>query len=418
MLLHPVASTSVSPLKSITGWLEELGREFRYRVAPAPRALYADLAARDRSPADPRPVAACDFRSPQIDSTGGRYLYNLIHHVVGAGYLPAYRRNYRFLAGMKQKRYKRLLLDLPLCTYADETRLPTPALLLTDTPEVAAQSDAERVVLIDYADRRADGREIPLRFGMHPEIAAKHLASVEADTDTPRPNTIYFAGNIKPGQYDGDTIRDRYGLLTRIELFNRIIEGDTLPRPFIPRTPEELRRLGDGHPIALHVDHDLRLDYGDWLPAMRRADFFLACPGTRHPMCHNLIEALAVGTIPIVEYDRYTDPPLVDGVSCLAFRGADGAVEAIRRALAMPESERRSLRRGAREFYLHHHAPGSMVETILDAESRSMTLLVNEHRAPRVGEPPATAWEPIVQFAKAPRVAVGLPAGAPRKLAA
>ena len=53
-------------------WLEDLGREVRYRLGPKARRTYADLAARGHDPADTRPIAACDFRSPRIDSTGAR----------------------------------------------------------------------------------------------------------------------------------------------------------------------------------------------------------------------------------------------------------------------------------------------------------------------------------------------------------
>ena len=41
------------------------------------------------------------------------------------------------------------------------------------------------------------------------------------------------------------------------------------------------------------------------LDALAKADFFLACPGVGMPLCHNLIEAIAAGAIPILQYAAY-----------------------------------------------------------------------------------------------------------------
>ena len=60
-----------------------------------------------------------------------------------------------------------------------------------------------------------------------------------------------------------------------------------------------------------------------WLEALAKADFFLACPGVLMPLCHNVIESLVAGAIPILQYGSYLSPRLEDGINCLAFRDAD-----------------------------------------------------------------------------------------------
>ncbi|CAN0339532.1 unnamed protein product, partial [Ectocarpus sp. 4 AP-2014] len=327
-------------------------------------------------------LVACDFRSPLIDFVGGRYLYHLIHDLVSAGYTPVYRRNYRFLASMRSKSYKRMLLDLPLHTYASEGDLAQPELLVTDSPRVAQQTGIERSVLIDYEHRRAEADEFALQFGLNPTIVAERFEPIDADLESPRPNGVYFAGNIDDKGYDRDVLRDRYGVVTRRELIRLLQTTDQLPTPFVPTEPEAVERLSDGHPIALAIKAGCRVQPSDWLRQMAEADFFLGCPGTQMPMCHNLIEALAVGTIPILEYEQYTEPALKDGVNCLTFRGADDALAVLRRALAMSLAEKNHLRRGAHEFYRRHHAPGQMVESMLAVEANPVTLVMNDYRVP------------------------------------
>src|SRR3990167_5062911 len=48
-------------------------------------------------------------------------------------------------------------------------------------------------------------------------------------------------------------------------------------------------------------------------------DFFLAPPGVQMPLCHNIIEAIAVGTIPFTNYYNWFEVPLEDGKNCIAF---------------------------------------------------------------------------------------------------
>lgn len=369
-------------LKSAGKRLEDAVREARYHVSPAHLSTYLSLA-RCSAPPEAGRVVACDFRSPLIDFVGGRYLYHLIHDLVSSGFTPAYRRNYRFLASMRSKSYKRMLLDLPLHTYRDESELPRADLLVTDCPRSAQQTGIARTVLIDYEHHRAGAGEFALRFGLNPTIVAERFDPITADLVSPRPNGVYFAGNIDDKGYDRDVLRDRYGVATRRELIRLLQDSDQLPTPFVPTDPAMVDRLGDGHPIALAIVAGSRVSPADYLNRMAEADFFLGCPGTQMPMCHNLIEALAVGTIPILEYEKYTEPALEDGVNCLTFRGTEDAERVIRRALDMGPAEKERLRRGAHEFYLQNHAPGRMVASMLALNSDRVTLVMNDYRVPR-----------------------------------
>src|SRR5205823_2507023 len=91
-------------------------------------------------------------------------------------------------------------------------------------------------------------------------------------------------------------------------------------------TRAEFDALTGARPIVLVTvdDRSLRISKHvlqglDYLRFIGACDFFLAPPGCAMPLSHNLIEAMSLGAIPILNYGDYLDPPLRDGVDCLAF---------------------------------------------------------------------------------------------------
>lgn len=53
--------------------------------------------------------------------------------------------------------------------------------------------------------------------------------------------------------------------------------------------------------IILHKTN-FRIPAQKWLDVVAKSDFFLCAPGVQIPLCHNAIESMAVGTIPITNY--------------------------------------------------------------------------------------------------------------------
>ena len=99
---------------------------------------------------------------------------------------------------------------------------------------------------------------------------------------------------------------------------------------------------------------------------LARSEFALCPPGVFMPHSHNLVEALAVGTIPVLNYPDFCRPALTPGVDCLAFRTPDDLVAAVRRALDAPAGEVRALRRAATDLYDDHLAPEGAARDLAD----------------------------------------------------
>jgi len=71
------------------------------------------------------------------------------------------------------------------------------------------------------------------------------------------------------------------------------------------------------------------------------------------PLCHNLIEALAMGAIPILQYPQYMTPPLTDNVNCLRYQDAEDLIKVINTALQLSLADKRKLSDNAKNYYLN-----------------------------------------------------------------
>ena len=88
-----------------------------------------------------------------------------------------------------------------------------------------------------------------------------------------------------------------------------------------------------------------------WLSDLRRADFFLCLPGSHMPMCHNAVEAISMGCIPILCYENWFIPNLIPGLQCLSYRNFNDLYTAIDSALLMSPEEIQGLRSNVWTYY-------------------------------------------------------------------
>ncbi|EMI17354.1 ATPase [Rhodopirellula maiorica SM1] len=107
-------------------------------------------------------------------------------------------------------------------------------------------------------------------------------------------------------------------------------------------------------PIRLQDSAETPIAPSQWLPFLAQHRFFVCCPGAAQPMCHNLIEAMSVGTIPLIEYGDRLRPQLTDGENAICFRGADGLRDAIDRIHQLSASRLDEMSQSAAAYYDNH----------------------------------------------------------------
>ena len=163
----------------------------------------------------------------------------------------------------------------------------------------------------------------------------------------PRQVRILFAGRQK-ASYGKNRVSSRFGVLSRLDFL------DTLRNAFPNRIGEHVG-MADEKPIILQDAGRHPIAANQWLRTLASADFFLCPPGVCQPLCHHLVEAISVGTVPILEYGPRVSPYLVDGENAILFRGSGGLIAAISRVNSMSSREIATMRAGAIEFFERHY---------------------------------------------------------------
>jgi len=66
-----------------------------------------------------------------------------------------------------------------------------------------------------------------------------------------------------------------------------------------------------------------RVPVKNYLNYLAKFDFYLCLPGFIMPFSHNVVEAMRVGAIPVIQYPELFSPELKDRVNCLVFKDLD-----------------------------------------------------------------------------------------------
>ncbi len=170
-----------------------------------------------------------------------------------------------------------------------------------------------------------EGHAFRFPYFMHPGFYRfKHIKDLSSLRQMDRPLKVFFVGGFERETYDLENLGSKFGMPNRWESVQYLKKNrDDL---YIPETLAELdsRLTTTKIPGVTLVDTSkffimqpqLQRYYG-------RSSFHLSLPGVVMPMCHNVIEAMVVGCIPILSYPHLFSPPLEHGKNCLVYKDLD-----------------------------------------------------------------------------------------------
>lgn len=168
--------------------------------------------------------------------------------------------------------------------------------------------------------------------------------------------TALFMGGVSENYKENEKLkpfRIKYGIVNRYEAYHFLLnEKDVV---IVPVNSEE----------AMHCfNSDVRIDktllvnnincivqQPEWLKCMSKSDFIICLPGAEQPMCHHAIEAMSVGTIPILQYNRLFNPPLEDMKNCVLFKDLAHLRNLLSMIRSMPGDQVTELRRNVIAYY-------------------------------------------------------------------
>jgi hypothetical protein len=220
-------------------------------------------------------------------------------------------------------------------------------------------------------------RPVIMPFPVHPLHNTLDLDERLQEYRSTRKNMkIFFSGDTKG--YSQSRIQYPKPKLPRLVVINTILEhmGDDA---LLVNEPSDLSNLRDATYVNKCVIVDTNkiwVDSRDWLGDLARADFFLSPPGIVMPMCHNLIEAMAVGTIPVTNYPEWFDPDLRHMETCIVFDDRKDLINKLQHAMGMDEAQRVKIRMNVLDYYETHLKPEVFIHKLESSSARMIPLLM------------------------------------------
>ena len=298
-----------------------------------------------------------EMHTPQLLFDCGRHLNCLAEHASAAGSPFVLCCSKLLLAAVARKLYGPELLSSPNVHWIERFQdSPDGALVLTDSPERTRATRS--IAMMIGRDTHAGSTVMP--YPMHhrtlQQLPVTDLRQLQSRGRCEGRGGLFFAGRLKDN-YKESKIESRFGVVNRLNVIATLRHqfADRIhSRPAASGATGHLSEHGGPTSVTLVDSRRVAIDAAEWLSTLARYDFFVCCPGVCQPMCHNVIEAMSVGTIPLIEYGDRFSPQLTDSVNAVMFRGTDGLAAAVRRIDLMTPGEISGLRRRVAEYYERH----------------------------------------------------------------
>lgn len=267
---------------------------------------------------------------------------------------------------------------IPGLTFA--TRLPS----TNSAISIATDSESASLVGRDWKRVYRVNFDIPsfrtnsgvlLPYPMHPNIYLQYRdhERLEQYRGHKKAIRVLFAGNVGGG-YGRGKLFDSISMLSRGEVVDHIVSRH-LAR--VVRSADELASLieaaGRSEFVLVDGAH-CKIDQRLWLETVARCDFLLCLPGVVMPMCHAPVEAMAVGTVPLLNYPDWFIPPLEPARQCLAFSTLEGLESGLHRALQMDEQQMGAMRQAALDYYAENLDPARVFARLRSLPDREIVL--------------------------------------------
>lgn len=256
-----------------------------------------------------------------------------------------------------------------------------------EASDVLVEGIEKEITISDEVSRAGDRSSMLLPYAAYPaQYQEGHLAQLQAHRAATRSVRVFFAGATWYYEGRGEEVNRLFGKLTRLGALTALNERLGPHKRLTISTPQQ--RMA-----TLHGENDAAAAYtnklvlstvkglpGDWLRDLAQCDFFLCLPGLTIPVAHNIVEAMAVGSIPILSYPEWFSPPLKHEENCLVYDGEDGLVEAVEQALAMSAEEIAAMREHVSTYYDEHLRPERLAECLMNSPHDELTLYVITER--------------------------------------
>ena len=305
------------------------------------------------------------------DDGSGRYPYLLLHLFCEAGY------NVYLYKEMSFRKYYRLRVCGQFIYYLNNFKIISRIPAKTD--DMIYAFDTARPELLQRKWKKLTyinilkppsckfGDPLWIPYPLQPRMFLNYwYRTINRCRKSKRKIKMFFGGNVHQGYYNNPALR-QYNQLTRLEGIKATREL-TKEVQYIEEYKKFSALLNSRNYTNACVlfgagtKESQRLPMDRWFKILSQSDFFLCLSGTDLPMCHNAIEAMAVGTIPVISYPDWFFPTLEHKKNAIIYSDRDDLKEKILEVLNMKPEEILKLRKNVIEYYEKHLTGESFIK--------------------------------------------------------
>jgi hypothetical protein len=350
--------------KLVTTWMT-VKQPFRYY-------LYTDAEIKP----DPKDnVALVNFDEFLLDKDWGRYSFIICQMVKFSGFKIIIRLDYNFFFSLMP--YKRMLL-------AQEYLKVRNIAVETSSIQLRGKNFKKKSIELVYGYKlfrnKIDAYYLP--YTLHPRFYQTYdeNTNFQAYRETERKIRILFAGNFERKAYSRPILKEDFeGIITRVEVLDHIrAKYSEDARIIYSPTKEHLYNLLETTPIVNNfIIIEVKTPQENWLRILSKGDFYLCLPGGAMPLSHNAFESMAVGTIPILQYNDLFYPHLEHLKNCIAYSSYDTLEKAIELALSMDKQDLLLMKQQVMQYYDEYLATEQTINRIksfVESGEEKMTI--------------------------------------------
>lgn len=220
-------------------------------------------------------------------------------------------------------------------------------------------------------------------FPMYPSsYSEKQYTGIKNLQSSPKKIRILFAGCVIPRQYsetNSKSILKKFQIIPRTTVINTINSHFTKELLAVESWQHMQLLLSSNYQQKCIILSRSKVEIPNekWLDVLSKSEFFVCAPGVIMPMCHNAIESMAVGTIPITNYPDWFSPSLVHLKNCIRFTTQKDLIEKIELVLTMNQSQVEELHKNVIAYYEEHLSCESFLNNTVYSNKSKLTVFVN-----------------------------------------
>lgn len=235
-----------------------------------------------------------------------------------------------------------------------------------------------------FLENNAEKNAFHIPMSFHPLMYHQDLWNAKSAPGKNRIHSLFCYGNFDEKAYL-EIERTGFGLMNRHtlhEFFQR--QSDFI----LIKDKKHLTQIIAEQPVGKYVfaeKYVYPLPMAEVQNTLSGFRFFLCCPGVVMPLCHNVIEAMAVGTIPVIqqEYAQVMYPNLEHGKNAVIFQNIEDLKDILEnRLFKISENDLNRMSDNVFQYYSDFLSPESVTENLNRHLKSGATIYLNaEHRS-------------------------------------